>query len=224
MDEIMKTYWEHLHSQPRFRPKYPTELVVQFVFRNFRRDGSQKVLDLGCGAGRHVVFMARENIDAYGVDLSSEGIEHAKKSLEEQGLSAILKQGSVSEIPFGDEMFDGIICYGVLYYCKIEEIKKAISEIRRVLKAGGKGLVVVRSTEDYRFGKGTEIEKNTFIISEEDENKSAFHENNMSMHFFTDEELKDLFSVFSSVTIDKIIQTHNNGQFCDSNYIVLFEK
>ena len=196
MDEQMKTYWEHLHSQPRFRPKYPTELIVQFVFRSFKRDGSQKVLDLGCGAGRHVVFMARENIAAYGVDLSSEGIEYAKKSLDEQGLSAILKQGSVSEIPFEDELFDGIICYGVLYYCKIEEIKKAINEIKRVLKVGGKGLVVVRSTEDYRFGKGTEIERNTFIISEEDENKSAFHENNMSNAFFTKEELKIYFLYF----------------------------
>lgn len=60
--------WTNLHKEARYRPKYPSETVVQFVFRNFVRDGKTKVLGLGCGAGRHVFFMGRENIVPYGVD------------------------------------------------------------------------------------------------------------------------------------------------------------
>ena len=65
MSEINREQWIDLHKNKRYRPKYPSETVVQFVFRNFERDGKTKVLDLGCGAGRHVFFMGNENIIPY---------------------------------------------------------------------------------------------------------------------------------------------------------------
>lgn len=43
-----KELWTNLHKESRYRPKYPSETVVQYVFRNFERCGSEKVLDLGC--------------------------------------------------------------------------------------------------------------------------------------------------------------------------------
>lgn len=56
MSETNRQQWINLHKNKRYRPKYPSEIVVQFVFRNFSSDGKTKVLDLGCGAGRHVFF------------------------------------------------------------------------------------------------------------------------------------------------------------------------
>ncbi|MBF8982972.1 class I SAM-dependent methyltransferase [Lutibacter sp. B2] len=224
MNLNMKKKWETLHSQSRFRPKYPAEIVVQFIFRNFKRDGKIKVLDLGCGTGRHVYFMANENIDAYGVDISESGINYTKKLLQENGLQDNLKVSSVDQLPFDNNYFDGLISYGVLYYCKNEEIKKAVDEIYRVLKPTGKGLLFVRNEKDYRYGDGEEIEKNTFMIKEDDESKCAFNENGMIMHFFEKEELVKLFSKFSSVQIDEIIETHENGQYCDANFVVDFTK
>ncbi|MCB2310031.1 class I SAM-dependent methyltransferase [Clostridium tagluense] len=224
MNNDMQEKWEVLHSQSRFRPKYPSEQVVQFVFRNFKRDGNTKILDLGCGAGRHVYFMAMENIDTYGVDISREGITNTEKTLKHAGLKARLTVGSVDVISFEDNYFDGILCYGVLYYCKKNEIEKAIDEIYRVLKIGGKGLLLVRNKNDYRFGDGKEIEKNTFIIQEENSNNSAFNENGMTMHLFERDELIKLFRKFKNVSIDEIIETYENGKLCDSNFKVIFEK
>ena len=40
-----KEAWTNLHKESRYRPKYPSEPVVQFVFRNFRRDGKERELD-----------------------------------------------------------------------------------------------------------------------------------------------------------------------------------
>lgn len=224
MDEKMQILWQNLHKQGRFRPKYPAEIVVQFVFRNFTRDGKSRVLDLGCGAGRHVYFMASENIDTYGIDISRDGIEYTKEILKYNGLNANLKVAGVDKIPFEDNYFDGIISYGVLYYCCIDEIKDAAKEIFRVLKPNGKAFIVVRNTKDYRYGKGEKVEKNTFIINVEDENQCAFNENNMKMHFFTSEEIKVFFKDFSKITIDEIIETHENGEFCDSNFIISLVK
>ena len=224
MNKQVQELWQNLHKQNRFRPKYPQELVVQFVFRNFNKNEKIKILDLGCGSGRHVFFMTQEHIDAYGIDISLDGINHADKWLKENGLSATLRVSSVDSIPFENEFFDGIICYGVLYYLKMKEISKAIEEMRRVLKNGGKGLLVVRTTSDYRYGRGEELEKNTFLINEEDETKGAFNENGMVMHFFEKKELLQLFNSFKSCTIETITKTFDNEKLCDSDYIVLFEK
>jgi ubiquinone/menaquinone biosynthesis C-methylase UbiE len=223
-----KELWTKLHTESRYRPKYPAENVVQYIFRNFERNGKTKVLDLGCGAGRHIVFMGKENIVPYGVDYSSEGIKYTKDILKKEGgqlseYAENMKVASLTDIPFENDMFDGIICYGALYYLRYEDIKKAVSEMNRVLKKNGKLMLVVRSTDDYRCSSENVLptdEKNTYIIDEKSTDKCAFSENGMTMHFFSIEELEDLFKEFNDVKIDEITETHNNREFCDSNYVV----
>lgn len=224
MNTDIQNKWEKLHEQSRFRPKYPSEEIIQFVFRNFKRNGKEKVLDLGCGAGRHVYFMANEGIDVYGCDISREGINYTQELLNRNNLSASLNVASIDKLPYEDNFFDGLVSYGVLYYCKIEQIKKAVLEIYRVLKQGGKALIVVRNINDYRFKNGKEIEKNTFILNESDSTKCAFNENGMVMHFFDRNEIVELFYKFTKVSIDEIIHTHDNGKFSDSNYEIIIEK
>lgn len=224
MNNNTKELWEVLYKSSKFRPKYPAEIVVQFVFRNFIRNGKTKVLDLGCGAGRHIFFMANENIDTYGLDISEEGINYTSELLNQYNLNANLKVSSVDNIPYDDNYFDGIICYGVLYYCCIEEIQSSIDEIYRTLKPGGKAFIVVRNIKDYRYGNGLEIEKNTFIIEEKDKSKCVFNENGMKMHFFNLDEIKDLFKNFSYITVDELIETHENREYMDSNYIIQVKK
>ncbi|APF24538.1 class I SAM-dependent methyltransferase [Clostridium butyricum] len=219
-----KDIWGNLHSQSKFRPKYPSEIVVQYVFRNFKRDGKTKILDLGCGAGRHVFFMANENINTYGVDISKEGVEYTNEVLRKLKLKGTIVEGIISKLPYESNFFDGLISCGVLYYCTMDEIKKSVKEIYRVLKNNGKALIVVRTTEDYRYGNGEEVEKNTFIINEKDEDKCAFNENGLIMHFFTKDEIEKLFKEFKSVTIDKIEETSCNGRFKDSNFLIKLEK
>ena len=77
-----------------------------------------------------------------------------------------MRVASLIDLPFNDEYFDGIICYGVLYYLDKNDIEKATEQMYRVLKKGGKVLLVVRSVNDYRYKKErlTEKEKNLIII------------------------------------------------------------
>lgn len=225
-----KSLWVNLHKESRYRPKYPSEVVVQYVFRNFKRDGSEKILDLGCGAGRHVVFMANENIQSYGIDYSIEGVKYTRELLDYSGHEKYtdnIKEGELTNINFANEYFDGIICFGVLYYLKEQEINIAIKEIYRILKPGGKLFLQVRTTDDYRCSRNNqklEGEGNTYIINENDGEKCAHSENGMVMHFFTRQELEGLLKSFINVKIDLIEETHNNGEFKDSNYIVTAEK
>ncbi|MCI5602040.1 MAG: class I SAM-dependent methyltransferase [Clostridiales bacterium] len=223
--------WKKLHEESRYRPKYPSENVVQYVFRNFERNGKTKVLDLGCGAGRHIVFMANENIVPYGVDFSSEGVNYTKERLHEIGKDDYMDNiqvGDLTNIPFEDDMFDGIICYGALYYLTYKDSMIAVSEMKRVLKKNiGKIFLLVRTTEDYRCNKDNVLEtdeENTYIINQSSNEKCAYSENGMVMHFFTRAEVEELFKDFQNLQIDKIVETHDNGKYCDSNYIITATK
>ncbi|MCL2216613.1 MAG: class I SAM-dependent methyltransferase [Defluviitaleaceae bacterium] len=228
MDNATTSKWNELHTQARFRLKYPAESIVQFVFRNFKRDNTEKVLDLGCGAGRHVVFLASEGIGEglYGTDISKEGIAYSNLLLEQKGLKASLSVAPSNNLPYEDNFFDGIICFGVLCYMDITDVKKSVEEINRTLKPGGKGFVMVRSVEDYRFGQGEEIEKNTFRLSTDtlDGQVSASAESGMVMTFFTKEELLTLFNAFKNVRIDESIVTTDNGEYRNVDFLIQFEK
>ena len=220
--------WIKLHNQTRYRPKYPAEAVVQYVLRNFERDSKARILDAGCGAGRHVLFMAEEGITPYGVDFSSSGVEYTKSILSEKGYYGFAKNvigGGLDALPFEDNFFDGLISFGVLYYLPYSKIVESVKEFYRVLKPSGRCFVTVRSVEDYRFLSGQETEEHhTVIVTETASEKNASSENGMSMHFFSREEFAELFSIFDRVTIDDYIISHNNGAYRDYNYFLTAEK
>lgn len=218
--------WRELHKSSRHRTKYPVENVVRFIFKNFKRDRSEKILDLGCGAGRHVIFMANENIIPYGLDFSQEGVEYTQNVLKEMDMEEYaenIQVGSVTDIPFEEGMFDGLLCIGVLCYMGIHDIRSAASEIHRVLRDGGKAMILVRSIRDYRCQSPDSIpteEKNTFIIEENDTGKSANKETGMLMHFCEREELEQFFSRFHNVVIDRVTVTHENESYADDDYLI----
>ena len=221
---INQDEWNALHSEKRFRPKYPEDDIVRWLFSNVPRNS--KVLDDGCGAGRHIILLAENGYIPFGIDYSNNGVEYTKQLLNINNHDEYIDNvfvASCDDLPFEDCFFDGLISYGVLYYLEDRDIKKAVDEIYRVLKKNGKTVVVVRSTEDYRNNTNL-INTTQNIISIKDKNLSGNAENGMSEHFFTRTEIENLFSDFSSLTIDRIIRTHNNEEICDNDYIIFAEK
>ena len=214
--------WENLYSQQGLGPKYPQDSVVRFVFNNLK--AGQKVLDLGCGAGRHAIFLAENGFEAYGIDISENAILEAEKRTQEKNLSVVYKISSCESIPFEDEFFDALIAYGTIYYGDVYMVKHAIDEIFRLLTKGGKALIAVRSLEDYRYDSSLEIEPHTIIVNEQDQAKSAANENGMKMHFFSRAELLELFSNFTRVDIERQIVTHGNESYADNDFLVFLQK
>jgi len=106
-----------------------------------------KVLDAGCGGGRHLseAFRAR-GVSVVGIDLNKDDALKAHNTTkimrhegEDGGGSALVMVSDVTSLPFADESFDIVICSEVLEH--IPEHRTAIREIIRVLKPG-KSLVV----------------------------------------------------------------------------------
>ena len=214
--------WINLHKQKRHQPRYPHQLVVSFVLRTFKQGGA--ILDLGCGAGRHLKFLAENGFEAYGCDYSSSGIQASQELLASANLKANFEIASVDNLPYDDEFFDGLICFGVLYYNDKQSIQKAASEIFRVLKKGSKALILVRNLEDYRYEKAKKLSKYEVIIQENDEKRSAFKENDMHMYFFDKDEVKRVFYHFKNLEINRIRTSFDNDSYADDDFVIICEK
>ena len=101
-----------------------------------------KVIDLGCGSGVFVPFVARVVGDqgkVYAVDLNPAMLNQVERKLaraENQDIGNVeLKQAGAYDLPFEDEFIDLVYVLSVLQ--EIPDRGKALREIRRVLKPGG---------------------------------------------------------------------------------------
>lgn len=115
----------------------PQEDMAKIV-NIFKKKGVKRVLDLGCGSGRHIVYLAKNGFDAYGIDIAEEGIKIARNWLKDEKLRANLKVGSMyKNLPYKDNFFDAIISIWALHHERLNNVRKAIKESERILKPNG---------------------------------------------------------------------------------------
>ncbi|AJC86770.1 class I SAM-dependent methyltransferase [Campylobacter sp. RM16704] len=217
-----KNKWEQLYDDNRHHPKYPHNEVVTFILKNFKINKNIKILDLGCGAGRHLKFLAENGFDAYGCDYSEKSIEICHHIIKDYNVK--LNVSSIEQLPYEDSFFDGLICYGVLYYSPKSTIEQSIKEIYRILKKNAKAFIVLRSLEDYRYLNGIYVNNNEVVINEKYETRSGFKENGMRITFFNKKELYYMFSEFEKITINSMRISHENDLYADDDYLVYLEK
>jgi SAM-dependent methyltransferase len=219
---VMEEKWDGLHTQKRFRPRYPSEHVVRFLFTHFPADRREqlKILDLGCGGGRHTIVLASEGFQTYATDISKEGIKHTNAWLGELGLKAVVKKASMEKQPFPEGFFDGVIAFGVIYYNNLNGLKKTVAEINRILKTGGQALIYTKTTEDRRYGKSEPVEKNMFVINDMPDTG----EQGMTMCLIGEEDINDLFQSFSRINVERTETTVDNLREKDSEWIITLTK
>jgi ubiquinone/menaquinone biosynthesis C-methylase UbiE len=97
-----------------------------------------RVLDFGCGQGRHVIFFARSGFrKVTGVDIASTAIEAAGAWVASEGLEASLRVADGGKLPFEDASFDLVTCFGVLHHVPTEQLPEVAAELTRVVAPGG---------------------------------------------------------------------------------------
>ena len=216
------SHWDHLHEEPRFRPIYPNDHVVRFLMTNrelLEKHHPARFLDIGLGAGRHTKLAAELGFRAFGMDISFVGLQHARQRLLTAGLQAGLSQASMFALPYMDCSFAVVLSYGVFYYATANEMRQALAEVHRILVPGGKAFLVLRTTNDYRFGKGIQLGHNTFQLTIADTN-----ELHSTQHFLAADEVPVYFAKFARVTFEKTDTTFGNRGGTNSDWLITAEK
>jgi SAM-dependent methyltransferase len=116
-----------------------TEQEVAFLVDALELDRGERVLDVGCGPGRHALALARGGIDVVGVDLSEDFIALARDAAEADGLAARFEVGDVRELVYDGE-FDAVVClcqggFGLLGG---RDEPRAFERIAAALRPGGR--------------------------------------------------------------------------------------
>lgn len=221
----IQAQWEAAHELPRFRPIYPHEQVVRWTFRTFDADSRKnaRILDLGCGAGRHSIFFAREGFETSACDLSSVGIRELKNAAASMELIVDAWQTPAHDLSHCEnDTFDAVCCFAVLYYMPLSEAKKTISEVIRVLKPGGKFLCVIRTDQDSRRPHAPPVAPCTWHIAALDASAPSDMEIGMDMLFFTRADVEQMFTSFSNLCIDQMSYTHQ--EFKDDDWVITATK
>lgn len=160
--------WEQIHSQ-RSWGKYPNEELVRFIGRNFLKipreeRKSIKILELGCGQGANLWFLAKEGFDVYGVDISPSAIIKTKDYMEKEwGIRSIkLLVQDIRDLLFKDEMFDVVIDPSAIWYVSYTDHKKVYNKIFRLLKPRGYFWSFHIAEDSWGYGTGNLIDYKTF--------------------------------------------------------------
>ena len=108
----------------------------------FKYHQGEDVLEVGCGIGTDLVEYAKYGAKVSGMDLGEDQVRITKLNFELHGLPySEMKVGNAEKLPFADNSFDLVFCFGVLHHTP--NTKKAIEEIFRVLKPDGTVLAMM---------------------------------------------------------------------------------
>jgi SAM-dependent methyltransferase len=127
-----------------FAQSSPNTVLMRFAQDELSRCGGGRALDLGCGAGRNAVPLARMGWDVVGIDLSPPMLDAAVKRSHDEGLDDRVQWvlARMDAIPERDASVDLVIAHGIWNLARSgAEFRKALAEAARVSKPGA-GLFV----------------------------------------------------------------------------------
>lgn len=189
--------WDNIAPEwYEFKTK-PSEQTLKFL-----ENTTGKILDLGSGAGRHLLKI--KNGEMYLIDFSKEMIKFAKKRAKQKKIKAKFYIAPITKIPFENDFFDYAICISSLYCIKGKRNReKVVKELFRVLKPKAKVRIGVWNIKSKRF-KNSKKEK---MIDWRKKGKRYYY-------LYDEKEIHDLFKKIGF----KILSTDNSEMMI--NFIV----
>lgn len=135
-DQLSRAYFDELEAY-----RYVVEPMIR-DFARFDDARDKKVLEVGIGAATDFVQWARAGAHAYGVDLTPVSIDHARRRLAFEGLSAAgLSVANCECLPWPSDTFDIVYSWGVIHHST--GTQRALSEIVRVCRPGGSARIMI---------------------------------------------------------------------------------
>ena len=128
----MANKWDDIYTNGKQLNKYPTELLVSWIFKNRVKEGA-KVLDVGCGFGNNLKFLLNEGFNAFGIDYSNVVIDLIAENFADR-----VSCQSVLSLNFPDKSFDYVADRQCIQLVGVNHLSTAYSECARILKPKGR--------------------------------------------------------------------------------------
>ena len=122
-----------------------------------------RVLEVSFGTG-YLLTQYADQFDTYGIDYNEKFVSMLQKKLAKKGFSVDIRQGNVEALPYKDGFFDSIV--NTMAFSAYPDAVKALSEMHRVLKPGGKLMIVDIDYPLKRKGFGMALTKAWILVGD----------------------------------------------------------
>jgi cyclopropane fatty-acyl-phospholipid synthase-like methyltransferase len=178
------------------------------VALRWKQSGLQTVLDLGCGRGRHAIFLAELGFSVTAIDLSPQGIDQLIAEAGRRGVAGRI-QAQVSDmttLSFPDESFDAVLGFHAIYHTTYPELKALILTVTRALIHSGQLFVTFNSKDSasFRSASNQRLDEHTIL-------KMAGIEAGIPHTHLDIEEVKALLTGYRIKRLQQIRRYHDIG-------------
>ena len=199
--------WQKLWQDPdiakqwRERPPLPEVVTMAELLL---QEGRRRVLDIGCGVGRHTIYLASRGFEVTATDNAPAAVSACRRNLQETRLQAQVLEVEMTEIPFPDDYFDGVVAAQVIHHTDVATLTRIISLIHQKLAAGGWFVWVTASSRNRDFSTAREIEPGTWV----DENR---REGPVPHHYCTEQEIRSLLSSYDIQSLEEKLNEYSQA-------------
>jgi SAM-dependent methyltransferase len=155
----MTEFWEEAFKDKQemwgLNPAISTLITKDF----FVEQKVKSVLIPGIGYRRNAQVFRDNGITVTGIEISETAIEIGKKHF---GNEMKIYHGSVTDMPFDNNLYDGIYCYGLIYLLDKAERAKLIRDCYNQLTENGFMVFTAITKQAVTYGQGTELSKDRF--------------------------------------------------------------
>ncbi|NTV11158.1 MAG: class I SAM-dependent methyltransferase [Zoogloea sp.] len=145
--------------------RFPDEYIIRMFFKERLQERPGRVLELGCGSGNNLLLFQEFGWEVVGIDISADSLADACGNLDGAADKTTLLQADLAQgMPALAGRFDAIILPSFNYYVPRTSFRGLLAECSRLLAPGGLFFVRSRTCDDWRYGRGREVEPNGFIL------------------------------------------------------------
>ncbi|MBU3105076.1 class I SAM-dependent methyltransferase [Clostridium gasigenes] len=191
----MTEFWEATFIENQimwgFEPSDSEMVTKDFFIEKEARD----ILIPGIGYGRNAKIFIDNGINVTGIEISKTAIDLARQN----GIDISIFNGSVADMPFDNNLYDGIFSYALIHLLSNSERKKFIKDCYNQLKPNGYMIFTTISKEAPMFGKGKQLGKDYFEIME-----------GVKMFFYDSDSVKEEFGKYGLIEVSEVVEPHKN--------------
>ncbi|GBG58451.1 methyltransferase [Sporomusaceae bacterium FL31] len=193
----MTEFWESSFIEKQtmwgFEPSDSAILTKDFFLEKNVKD----LLIPGIGYGRNAKVFIDNGMNVTGIEISKTAINLARQN----GIDINIYQGSVTEMPFENKLYDGIFCYALIHLLNNNERKKFIKDCYSQLKPNGYMIFTTISKEAPMFGKGKQLGKDYFEVME-----------GVKMFFYDSDSIQQEFGEYGLRGTSEIVEPHKDAE------------
>jgi SAM-dependent methyltransferase len=157
----MSEYWESRFNNEGAMWKFEPSDSAKLAMVLFQSERINKILIPGFGYGRNGKLFIDNGFDVTGIEISSSAINLARA----EGLNCTIHHGSVTSMPFDNQLYDGIYCFALVHLLNKKERTLFLKSCYRQLRPGGLIVLTVASKKSELYGSGRYLSPDRYEIS-----------------------------------------------------------